>query len=58
MDDKRYSGIIGPKISSKTVAVGTIEVSSALRRTEIEDIKANTGMDIVQIGRASCRERV
>ena len=47
-DDKRYSGIIGPKISSKNVAVGTIEVSSALRRTEIEDIKANTGMDIVQ----------
>ena len=48
MDDKRYSGIIGPKISSKSVAVGTVEVSSALRRTEIEDIKANTGMDIVQ----------
>jgi hypothetical protein len=47
-DDKSYSGVIGPKISSKTVAVGTIEVSSALRRTEIEDIKANTGMDIVQ----------
>jgi len=48
MDDSRYPGIIGPKISSKTVAVGTIEVTSALRRTEIEDIKANTGMDIVQ----------
>ena len=47
-DDDTYSGVIGPKISSKTVAVGTIEVSSALRRTEIEDIKANTGMDIVQ----------
>ena len=47
-DDNTYSGVIGPKISSKTVAVGTIEVSSALRRTEIEDIKANTGMDIVQ----------
>ena len=47
-DDKRYAGIIGPKISSKTIAVGTIEVTSALRRTEIEDIKANTGMDIVQ----------
>jgi len=47
-DDSRYAGIIGPKISSKTVAVGTIEVTSALRRTEIEDIKANTGMDIVQ----------
>jgi len=47
-DDSRYAGVIGPKISSKSVAVGTIEVSSALRRTEIEDIKANTGMDIVQ----------
>ena len=47
-DDNSYSGIIAPKISSKTVAVGTIEVSSALRRTEIEDIKANTGLDIVQ----------
>lgn len=48
MDDDTYSGVIGPKISSKTIQVGTIEVSSALRRTEIEDIKANTGMDIVQ----------
>lgn len=48
MDDNRYAGVIAPKISSKTVAIGTIEVTSALRRTEIEDIKANTGMDIVQ----------
>ena len=48
VDDASYSGVIGPKISSKTIQVGTIEVSSALRRTEIEDIKANTGMDIVQ----------
>ena len=47
-DDDSYAGVIGPNISSKTIAVGTIEVSSALRRTEIEDIKANTGMDIVQ----------
>jgi hypothetical protein len=47
-DDNTYAGVIGPKISSKTIAVGTIEVTSALRRTEIEDIKANTGMDIVQ----------
>jgi len=47
-DDDTYAGVIGPKISSKSVAVGTIEVSTALRRTEIEDIKANTGMDIVQ----------
>lgn len=48
MDDDTYAGVIGPKISSKTITVGTIEVTSALRRTEIEDIKANTGMDIVQ----------
>jgi len=47
-DDDSYAGVIGPKISSKSIAVGTLEVSSALRRTEIEDIKANTGMDIVQ----------
>jgi hypothetical protein len=47
-DDNAYAGVIGPKVSSKSIAVGTIEVSSALRRTEIEDIKANTGMDIVQ----------
>jgi len=47
-DDSTYAGVIGPKVSSKTIAVGTIEVTSALRRSEIEDIKANTGMDIVQ----------
>jgi hypothetical protein len=47
-DDESYAGVIGPKVSSKSIAVGTIEVSSALRRSEIEDIKANTGMDIVQ----------
>jgi hypothetical protein len=47
-DDDSYAGVIGPKISSKSISVGTLEVSSALRRTEIEDIKANTGMDIVQ----------
>jgi len=47
-EENIYAGQIGPKISSKSIAVGTIEVSSALRRTEIEDIKANTGMDIVQ----------
>ena len=48
MEENIYAGQIGPRISSKSIAVGTIEVSSSLRRTEIEDIKANTGMDIVQ----------
>jgi hypothetical protein len=47
-DENTYPGIIAPRVSSKSVQVGTIEISSALKRTEIEDIKANTGMDIVQ----------
>ncbi len=47
-DDDTYASVIGPKVSSKSIAVGTVEVSTSLRRTEIEDIKANTGMDIVQ----------
>jgi hypothetical protein len=47
-DDTSYPGIIAPRVSTKTIAVGTIEISTALKRTEIEDIKANTGMDIVQ----------
>ena len=47
-DDLTYPGIIAPRVSTKTIAVGTIEISTALKRTEIEDIKANTGMDIVQ----------
>jgi hypothetical protein len=47
-DDNTYAGVIGPKISSKSISIGSIEVSSALKRTDIEDIKANTGMDIVQ----------
>ncbi|CAG7580360.1 MAG: gp156 [uncultured marine phage] len=48
VDDMAYPGIIAPDVSTKTIAVGTIEISTALKRTEIEDIKANTGMDIVQ----------
>ena len=47
-DDNNYPGVIGPNVSTKRVTVGTVEISSALKRTEIEDIKAQTGMDIVQ----------
>lgn len=47
-DDAHYPGIIAPRVETKTIAVGTISVSSALKRTEMEDIKANTGIDIVQ----------
>ena len=46
-EENTYAGQIGPKISSKTVEIGSEKVRSALRRTEIEDIKANTGIDIV-----------
>lgn len=47
-DEAYYPGIIAPNVTTKRVQVGTIEVSSALKRTEIEDIKAQTGIDIVQ----------
>ncbi|MCK9417445.1 hypothetical protein M0Q97_12465, partial [Candidatus Dojkabacteria bacterium] len=47
-DETTYPGIIGPDVFTKSVSVGDIEISSALKRTQIEDIKASTGMDIVQ----------
>lgn len=47
-DEKTYPGVIGPDIFTKAIQVGDIEISSALKRTQIEDIKASTGMDIVQ----------
>jgi hypothetical protein len=47
-DEKTYPGVIGPDVFTKSVEVGNVEISSALKRTQIEDIKASTGMDIVQ----------
>jgi len=47
-DEETYPGVIGPDVFTKSVAVGDIEISSQLKRTQIEDIKASTGMDIVQ----------
>lgn len=47
-DEQNYPGIIAPNVSTKRVTVGTIEISSALKRTEMEDIKSQTGIDIVQ----------
>jgi hypothetical protein len=46
-DENTYPGVIAPNVSTKRVQVGTVEVSSALKRTEIEDIKSQTGIDIV-----------
>ena len=48
VDERTYPGVIGPDIFTKAITVGDIEISSALKRTQIEDIKASTGMDIVQ----------
>lgn len=47
-DEHIYPGQIGPNVFTKTIQVGDIEITSAVKRTEIEDIKASTGMDIVQ----------
>jgi len=47
-DEKTYPSVIGPDVFTKVVTVGDIEISSTLKRTQIEDIKAATGMDIVQ----------
>jgi len=47
-DEHTYPGVIGPDVFTKSVQVGDVEISSALKRTQIEDIKAATGMDIVQ----------
>lgn len=47
-DENTYPGVIGPDVFTKSIKVGDIEISSSLKRTQIEDIKASTGMDIVQ----------
>jgi hypothetical protein len=47
-EESTYSGTLGVKVTTKSVQIGTIEVNAALRRTEIEDIKASTGLDIVE----------
>jgi len=47
-DEHTYPGQIGPNVFTKTIQIGDIEITSAVKRTEIEDIKASTGMDIVQ----------
>lgn len=47
-DDTFYPGIMAPSMKVQRIGVGTIEISAALKRNEIEDIKAQTGIDIVQ----------
>ena len=47
-EETLYPGIIAPRVQSKSIKTGELEISTALKRTEIEDIKANLGIDIVQ----------
>lgn len=47
-EENQYPNIIAPQVFSKSIQVGTIEVASVLKRTEMEDIKSNLGIDILQ----------
>lgn len=47
-DENSYPGVIAPDLFTKAIQVGDVEISSSLKRTQIEDIKASTGMDVVQ----------
>lgn len=47
-EENTYAGVIAPNVATKSVQVGSITISSALKLTEIEDIKSQTGIDIVQ----------
>lgn len=46
--ENSYPNIIGPSIFTKSVQVGEIQIASTVKRTQMEDIKAATGMDINQ----------
>ena len=46
--ENTYSGIVGANLFAKSFQCGEIKESGALQRTEIEDIKSATGIDIVQ----------
>ncbi len=47
-DESVYPGNVSPSFSVKRLTVGTAKVSSALKLTEIEDVKAQTGIDLIQ----------
>lgn len=46
-DEDFNPGNIGPNFITKTVQTGIAEVSASVKRNQIEDIKATTGIDIV-----------
>jgi hypothetical protein len=47
-DDTYYPNVMAPSMKVQRIGVGTIEIASIVKRNEIEDIKAQTGIDIVQ----------
>lgn len=47
-DEFFNAGNMGPRMEVKRITVGTVEVTAALKRNQIEDIKAQTGIDVVQ----------
>ena len=47
-DEDFNPGTLGAHFFTKTIQTGTVEISAAVKRNEIEDIKATTGIDIVQ----------
>ncbi len=46
--ENKSAGIIAPNVTTQRVTVGNITISSAIQLTEMDDIKAQTGIDIIQ----------
>ena len=47
-DEDFNPGTLGVHFFTKTIQTGIVEISAAVKRNEIEDIKATTGIDVVQ----------
>ena len=47
-DEDFNPGTLGVHFFTKTIQTGVVEISAAVKRNEIEDIKATTGIDVVQ----------
>jgi hypothetical protein len=52
-DDNNYPNVLGAALTVRRITVGTIEISSFIKRNQMEDIKAATGIDVVQKMRES-----
>jgi predicted XRE-type DNA-binding protein len=52
-DDNNYPNVLGAALTVRRVTVGSIEISSFIKKNQMEDIKAATGIDVVQKMRES-----